>query len=123
MSKKKISEEKITLERLISKFLSYLEVEKNYSPSTSVKYKHYLSTFSDWFAKNYQNEYIDRLSLEIVSSYRLWLSHYLDKYGKSLSKTTQGYYVIGLRSFLKYLSKKGYRSLAPDKVEMPKSEG
>lgn len=121
MAKKK-PEELITLNKLISRYLTFIEVEKNYSIYTIRNYKHYLTTFADWFSKNYQQEYIDRLNSEIVRSYRLWLSHYLDQYGKNLSRTTQSYYVIALRAFLKYLSRKGHKSLAPDKVDLPKGE-
>lgn len=120
---KKNKEELISLSKLIHRYLTYIEIEKNYSLYTVRNYKHYLETFADWFTKNYQQEYINRLNSEIVRSYRLWLSRYENERGETLSHTTQSYYVIAIRAFLKYLSKKGHHSLAPDKVDLPKGEG
>lgn len=119
----KTKTEDISLERLINRYLSYIEVEKNYSKSTFVKYDHYLTTFREWFLKHYQQEYIQRLTPEMVRSYRLFLSRHEDRFGRVMSVTTQSYYIIGLRSFLKYLSRKGIKSLAPEKIDLPKAEG
>ena len=40
--------------------------------------------------------------------------------GEYLKKTTQAYYIIALRNFLKYLIKNDYNVLSPDKIELPK---
>lgn len=114
--------EDISLERLINRYLSHIEIEKNYSPYTLEKYKHYLETFRKWFQKHYQQEYIQRLTSEIVRSYRLFLSRHENDQGRSMSISTQSYYIIGLRSFLRYLSRKGIKSLAPEKIDLPKAE-
>ncbi len=118
----KTKNEDVSLERLIRRYLSYIEIEKNYSKYTIEKYKHYLETFSKWFKKHYQQEYIQRLTTEIVRSYRLYLSNHEDDTGRTMGVATQSYYIIGLRSFLRYLSRKGVKSLAPDKIDLPKSE-
>lgn len=118
----KTKTEDTSLPRLISRYLSYIEIEKNYSPHTLEKYKHYLETFQKWFEKHYQQEYIERLTSEIVRSYRIFLTHHEDGQGRSMSVATQSYYIIGLRSFLRYLARKGIKSLAPDKIDLPKSE-
>ncbi len=118
----KTKTEDISLERLISRYLSNIEVEKNYSPYTVRNYKHYLDIFQKWFEKNYQQEYIQRLTPEIVHHYRLFLTHHEDVQGRTLSKATQSYYIISLRAFLKYLSRKGIKSLAPEKIDLPKVE-
>jgi site-specific recombinase XerD len=112
----------LTLRRLINKYLSHIEIEKNYSKYTLRNYRHYLNFFRRFFEKNYEQEYIERLTSEMVRRYRLYLSRFEDVKGKRLSATTQSYYVISLRAFLKYLSKKGIKSLAPEKVDLPKSE-
>lgn len=114
--------EDISLERLIRRYLSWIEIEKNYSKLTLVKYSHYLTTFREWFVKHYQQEYIQRLTPEIVRSYRLFLSRHEDRFGRIMSVTTQSYYIIGLRSFLKYLVRKGIKSLSPEKIDLPKVE-
>lgn len=107
---------------LIRRYLSYIEVERNYSKFTIRNYQHYLKTFRDWFEKKYEQEYIEKLTSEMVRRYRLYLARYEDKEGKRLSGTTQSYYVIALRAFLKYCAKKGVKTLSPEKIDLPKSE-
>lgn len=114
--------EDLSLTRLINKYLMYIEVERNYSVYTIVKYRHYLETFRDWFFKHYQQEYIERLNSDIIHDYRLYLARIKDNKENNLSKATQSYYIISLRAFLKYLSKKGVKSLSPDKIDLPKTE-
>lgn len=123
MKQTKKKKEDLQLKKLIGRFIAYLEVERNYSRYTLRNYRFYLSRFRRWFEKKYEQEYINRLSAEMVRSYRLWLSRYGDDKGQTLSRTTQSYHVIALRAFLKYLSKKGIKSLSPEKVELPKAEG
>lgn len=121
MSTKKKSED-LSFERLIRKYLTSLEIEKNYSKYTIRNYSHYLSAFRGWFEKHYQQEYINRLTPEIVREYRLYLSRHENEKGESLSRTTQGYYVIALRAFLKFLAKRGIKSLSAEKIDLPKGE-
>lgn len=78
--------------------------------------------FRDWFEKHYAQEYIEKLTSEMVRRYRLHLSRFEDIHGKRLSPTTQSYYVISLRAFLKYCAKKGIKTLSPEKVDLPKGE-
>ena len=122
MVKKQVKQEDLQLRRLIERFLSHLEIEKNYSKYTIRNYRFYLTRFRKWFEKKYEQEYINRLTSGMVESYRLFLSRLEDKKGSPLSRSTQSYHVIALRAFLKYLAKKGYRSLSPEKVDLPKAE-
>lgn len=123
MKQAKKTKEDFELKKLINRFIAYLEVERNYSKYTLRNYRFYLTRFRNWFEKKYEQEYVNRLTAEMVRSYRLWLSRYEDEKGQTLSRTTQSYHVIALRAFLKYLSKKGIKSLSPEKVELPKAEG
>ncbi len=120
MAKKQASD--LTLRVHIRRYLSYIEVEKNYSKFTIRNYSHYLKKFRDWFEKHYAQEYIEKLTGEMVRRYRLHLSRFEDIHGKRLSPTTQSYYVISLRAFLKYCAKKGIKTLSPEKVDLPKGE-
>ncbi len=106
----------------ITHFLEHIEVERNLSRLTVRNYRHYLSRFADWFSEN-QHQEIEELSLEDVRQYRLFLARFTDVYGKELTKKTQGYHVIALRSFLKWLIKQDRQVLAPEKIDLPKSEG
>lgn len=118
----KIKNEDQSFEHLLKRYLFYIEVEKNYSKYTLEKYKHYLKTFQVWFKKHYQQEYIQRLTGEMVRHYRGFLTRHEDGLGRRMSVATQSYYIIGLRSFLRYLARKGIKSLAPEKIDLPKAE-
>ena len=72
MEKKKKKED-YSLDRLINKYLSHIEVEKNYSKYTIRNYRHYLSVFKDWFEKKYEQEYIEKLTTEMVQQDRFRL--------------------------------------------------
>ncbi|MBP9699867.1 tyrosine-type recombinase/integrase [Candidatus Woesebacteria bacterium] len=106
----------------IIQFLDHIEVERNLSRLTIRNYRHYLSRFADWFAQEGFTD-ITQLNLDIVLKYRVYLSHFSDIYGRELTKKTQGYHVIALRSFLKYLVKNDIPVIAPEKIDLPKSEG
>ena len=120
MSKKQVQD--IGLRTHIKRYLSYIEVERNYSKFTIRNYDHYLLVFRKWFEKHYEQEYIEKLTTEMVRRYRLFLARFEGKDGKRLSPTTQSYYVISLRAFLKYCARKGIKTLSPEKVDLPKSE-
>lgn len=106
----------------ITDFLSHIEVERNLSRLTVRNYRHYLSRFADWFAAQGYTD-ITQLKLDELRVYRLHLSHMGDETGKELTKRTQAYHVIALRSFLKWLRKIDIDVLAPEKIDLPKQEG
>ena len=112
----------LTLRVHIRRYLSYIEVEKNYSKFTIRNYSHYLKLFRDWFERHYAQEYIEKLTSDMVRRYRLYLARFETPLGKRLTSTTQGYYVIALRAFLKYCAKKGIKTLSAEKVDLPKGE-
>lgn len=104
------------LSELIVDFLEYLEVEQNRSQKTAENYHLYLMRlveFSD-------DQPVEKLTDESIRKWRLWLARFKDDHGQELSKLTQTYHLIALRSFLKFCSKRGIQSLAPDKVELPR---
>lgn len=110
------------LERLIQEFLEYLEVEKNVSPLTVRNYSHYLRRFVAW-AKGQGKSKISDVTQDAVRQYRLYLSRLAGGDGGTLSRKTQGYHVIALRSFLRWLIRTDRPALAPDKIDLPKAEG
>jgi site-specific recombinase XerD len=120
MAKKQAQD--LTLRILIRKYLQHIEIEKDYSKWTVIKYSRYLKVFRAWFEKKYEQEYIEKLTLEMVRRYRVYLSKYKDVHDHLLSTTTQSYYVIALRAFLKYLGKRGVKTLSPDKIDLPKAQ-
>ncbi|HTM67925.1 MAG TPA: site-specific tyrosine recombinase/integron integrase [Candidatus Binatia bacterium] len=99
---------------LISDFMTYLEVERNRSERTVKNYDFYLRRFFTW-AQHVPPEKID---LDLVRKYRVWLNRAKDQHGRSMKKNTQNYHLIALRSFLKYLAKRDVKTLAPEKIEL-----
>lgn len=111
-----------TLPRLLSiEFLEHLEVERNVSPLTIRDYSLYLRRFCDWFEAEGHKD-IQELDMHVLRKYRVYLSRHVDDTGRTLSLSTQSYYVICLRSFLKWLVKNDMPVLHPEKVDLPKSE-
>lgn len=118
MEQKQTSE----LNRYIEQFLEYLEIEKNSSKLTIRNYKLYLARFSSWFEKNYPGKGIQDIKIDMIRKYRLYLSNYADDKNMTLKRVTQSYYIIALRSFLKFLIRSDHETLSPDKIDLPKSE-
>ncbi|MEK7571322.1 MAG: tyrosine-type recombinase/integrase [Patescibacteria group bacterium] len=107
---------------LIIDFLEYLEVEKNCSKLTLRDYKHYLDVFVEWHSSSLPGKSIENLTLVDVRKFRVYLADLTDKKGQTRKKVTQNYYVIALRSFLRFLLKNDYRTLEPSKIDLPKTE-
>jgi site-specific recombinase XerD len=101
---------------LIGDFLTYLEVERGRSEKTVRNYDFYLRRFFGW-AKEPDPQ---KITLDQVRNYRVYLNRYKDERGIALKKNTQNYHLIALRSFLKYLAKRDLKSLAPEKIELAK---
>ena len=111
------------LTALVEEFLEYLEVERNLSPLTIRDYRHYLMSFINWSKKNAPVLRPQDITVELVRKYRVYLAHYNSPNGNlPIKKVTQNYYVIALRSYLRYLIRKDYKVLTPDKIELPKTE-
>lgn len=101
---------------MIVDFLEYLEVEQNRSQKTAENYHLYLQRFVEFT----EDTTIEKISDETVRKWRLWLNRFKDTQGQELSKITQSYHLIALRSFLRYLGKRGFESLPPDHIELPR---
>lgn len=106
----------MAIKELKSQFLEYLEIEKGKSKKTIENYNHYLDRFIEWVKISDPKG----ITEELIRGYRVFLSRYQDKNGKSLKKITQNYYIIALRSFLKYLAKRDIKTLPAEKVEVGK---
>ncbi|HZQ29680.1 MAG TPA: tyrosine-type recombinase/integrase [Patescibacteria group bacterium] len=111
-----------TLPELIDQFLEYLEIEKNCSKLTIRDYRHYLEVFEKWYTATLPEKSIKNLDLPIVRKYRVFLANRADEKGLTLKRVTQNYYVIALRSFLRFLIKNDVQTLEPSKIDLPKTE-
>src|SRR3989338_11006733 len=110
------------LNQYVNDFLDYLEIERHCSRLTQRNYRHYLSRFSNWVFRQNPSFIIEKLDLATITRYRVYLSRLETKPGMSLSRATQAYHIIALRSFLKCLIKRDVNTLAPEKIELPKTE-
>lgn len=106
------------LQRLHNQYLEYLEIERNRSKLTLRNYDHYLKRFVD-FCRGQGVSDPSQIDLELVRSYRLFLNRLEST--KNLKIVTQTYHLIALRNFLKYLAKRDVKSLAAEKIELPKT--
>lgn len=103
-------------------FLEHLEVERNLSPLTIRNYAHYLNRFIEWFTNEGKKKDLKDLDQELLRKYRVFLNRYQDQHGDPLSRKTQSYHIIALRSWLKWLTKQDAPVLHPEKVDLPKAE-
>lgn len=110
------------LPQLVDQYLEYLEIEKNCSKLTIRDYRHYLETFVKWHQSTQGEKTISDLKLDIIRKYRVYLANFTDQHGQTRKKVTQNYYVIALRSFLRYLIKNDINTLEPSKIDLPKTE-
>ncbi len=102
-------------------YLEHLEVERNVSRLTVRNYSHYLRRFLDWLERAGVLD-ITSLNADQMRKYRVYLSEYGDDQGRTLSKSTQGYHIIAVRSFLKWMIKNDLPVLNPEKIDLPKKE-
>ena len=107
---------------LIDQFLEYLEIEKNCSKLTIRDYKHYLEVFNNWYTSTQPSKTIENLDLPTIRKYRVFLANRANEKGLTLKRVTQNYYVIALRSFLRFLIKNDFKTLEPSKIDLPKTE-
>ena len=104
-------------------FLEYLEVEKNCSRLTVRNYSHYLAMLQVFLGDELKivSPTIDDVTMDTIRRFRLHLSRTPGVDG-DMKSVTQGYYVIAIRSFLKWCVKNDIRCLAPEKLEVPKNK-
>lgn len=101
-------------------FLEYLQIERGSSPLTIRNYRHYLNRFLKWMVSEGIRQNLKDINQDIVRAYRVYLSGLSDGKGSTLGRRTQGYHVIALRSFLKWLIKNDYQVMSPEKIDLPK---
>ncbi|MFH1246592.1 MAG: tyrosine-type recombinase/integrase, partial [Candidatus Liptonbacteria bacterium] len=99
------------IEKLLTDYCNYLEIEKNRSPKTRENYERYLREFLRFSkVKNHAD-----ITDDVVRAFRIDLAR------RPIKRITQGYYVIALRNFLKYLLRRDFKVLSPEKIELPKT--
>lgn len=113
-----MTKQDVSLQRLITDFLEYLEIEQNRSQKTIANYDHYLTRLVDYAG----DIPVTDITPELVRKWRLWLNRLGTNTSDELQKTTQNYHLIALRSFLKYLAKRDIPALSADKIELARTK-
>lgn len=108
------------LETLKRQYLEHVEIEKGRSLKTVENYDRYLTLFLGFLKKDSPSD----ITADAVREYRLWLNRKVNQkradFKETIKKRTQNYYLIALRSFLKYLAKREIKSLPGDTIELAK---
>ena len=109
------------LEQLKREFLEHVEIEKGNSLKTVTNYDHYISRFLDFAKISAPSDITD----DKIREFRLFLNRQpgvkvRGQSASTLKKNTQNYYLIALRTFLKYLMKRRITSLPPDRIDLAK---
>ena len=108
------------IERLKREYLEHLEIEKGSSLKTVENYERYMSRFLEFAKIKSPGEITD----ELVRQFRLFLNRQSAgnnrATGATLKKKTQNYYLIALRSFLKYLARREITSLSAERIDLAK---
>jgi len=105
------------INKLLKNYLDYLEIEKGRTKETRENYEHYLTKFFQFAKIKSESD----ITSDNVRDFRLYLARlHNPRDGENFKRTTQSYYIIALRNFLKYLAKNDYKVLSSEKIELPK---
>lgn len=110
------------ISELINDFLEHLEIESGRSKKTIDNYRLYLERFLMIVQEILNKDEVEPSDIdgEVLRKYRLKLNRLGSENGTDDLKTiTQAYHLIALRGFMKYLAKRGIRSLDPSLIELP----
>jgi site-specific recombinase XerD len=106
---------------LVENFLESLEVERNVSKLTVRNYRHYLMVLADFLeGRLVRSPLISDIDGDNIRSWRVYLSRQPGTAAEEMKSVTQGYYVIALRSFLKWCIKNDIACYEPEKIDVPK---
>ena len=106
-------------------FLDWLEIENGLSSKSQENYARFIKRFFEWLKKNNLEKLKPHdLTSEHIWKYRVFLSRQLLPKSKlPLNKSTQSYYLIALRSLLKYFADRDIASLPTEKIKLAKDKG
>ncbi len=103
------------LHELKNQFLEYLEIEKGRSIKTVENYDRYLTRF----LTHTKVSSPAKITEAMVREFRIHLNRQAGTTG-TMKHKTQNYYMISLRAFLKFLRKRDFESLNPERIELAK---
>jgi len=104
-------------------FLDYCEIEKGLADNTQKNYRQYLKLFVGWLKVIKEPNLLpSQLTANHVWDYRLYLARtYTIPSGSGhLTKKSQNYYLIALRSLLRFFADRDINSLPSSKIKLAK---
>lgn len=113
------------IQSALRQFLEHLEIERGSSLKTVDNYNRYISRFISWGNLKTLND----ITEDKIREFRLYLNRQpgstkgtgpRSSGDNTMKKSTQNYYLISLRQFLKYMRKRGVKALAPDTIDLAK---
>ncbi|OGK64884.1 hypothetical protein A2313_00470 [Candidatus Roizmanbacteria bacterium RIFOXYB2_FULL_41_10] len=114
----------MSLKEAVLRFLEFCELDRNLSPRTVKMYGYYLFFFQEWLEKNFVDpaENVCHLNEQHLRQFRLYLSQqYLNPYKGALKRQSQNYFLIAIRSLLRYLVRQEVDVISPDKIQLGKT--
>ncbi len=108
----------------IRNFLEYIEIEKGRSLKTVDNYSRYLSFFEKYLQSKGIKDIKD-IKRQDIRDFRMFLnrkktSGFDKNQSEYIGKKTQNYYLISIRSFLKFLQKNEIQSVSPETIDLAK---
>ena len=111
-----------SINQYITDFLEYCEIDKNLSSGTIKLYHYYLSNFLSFLTSQKKSDIKpDQITQELIRSYRIFLSHYINPNKGPLKRNTQTYFLIAIRAFLRHLGRLGIRTMSAEQIELGKT--
>lgn len=114
----------MTVNEAVLRFLEYCELDRNLSLKTVRMYGYYLNFFRSWLSNHSGDKdfSVEKIDDNTIRSFRLYISHeYKNPFKGVLKRQTQNYFLVALRSFLRYLIKQKMAVLSPEMIELGKS--
>jgi len=103
------------IQRAIKEYLRHCRVSRSYSSNTLKSYQHYLQSFADWASEN-KLEKITDMKLEDIEDFQEHLHQDSVRGAKTIN-----YYLIAIRSMLKYLLSRDVDVLSPERLVLAKT--
>ena len=115
--------DRMLLKDAIIRFLENCEIDRQLSIKTVRMYGYYLQFFEGWMLQQKKDVLVEEINDDTIRKFRLYLSHeYKNPYKGFLSRQTQSYFLIALRSFLKFLIKQKVSVMTPEMIELGKQK-
>ncbi len=113
-----------TIQKYLTDFLDYAEIERGLSVKTQENYTRFLNKFFNWLNDNNLSTLSpSKLTTDHIWKYRVFLSRHIDPKKKTtLKKSTQNYYLIALRSLLEFFVEKNIQCIPPSKIKLAKDK-